>query len=152
MSGTVERIFVTDEGGEPMRRVEEIEATEGGLRGDRYLKGTGYYSPTDVCEVTLIAAEGLDSLEAEGIAVGDGQHRRNLVVRGVDLNALRGQRFTVGEVELVYDRPRPPCSYIERLTQRGMLRGLARHGGGICARVAVVGTIRTGDTLATQRT
>lgn len=150
MCGTVEQIFVTGQAGAPMRRVETIDADEGGLRGDRYRNGTGYYSGVDECEVTLIAAEGLDRLEAEGIAVAAGQHRRNLVVRGIDLEALRGLRFTVGPVTLVYDRPRPPCSYVERLTQKGMLKGLARHGAGICARVARPGTIRTGDAVAAE--
>jgi MOSC domain-containing protein YiiM len=79
--------------------------------------------------------------------VAHGEHRRNLVTRGVDLRGLAGWRFRVGEAVFHYDRPRPPCRYIEGLTQPGMTRALAARRGGICARVVESGLIRVGDTI-----
>lgn len=145
--GVVEAIFVADAGSQPMRRVVEVTAVAGeGLAGDRYATGRGYWSGVDECEVTLIEAEGLDSIAAEtGIAVADGQHRRNLVVRGVRLAELAGKRLRVGEALLDFDRPRPPCRHVEQLTEPGMTRALTRRRGGVCATVTEGGAIRSGD-------
>ena len=149
MTGTIEAVFVAAAGGQPMRRVDEVWAVAGrGLEGDRYATRSGYWTDVDECQVTLIQAEDLDAITAgKGPAVGDGQHRRNIVTRGVDLRSLAGWRFRVGEAVLHYDRPRPPCRYIEGLTEPGMTRALAARRGGICARVVESGLIRVGDTI-----
>ncbi len=146
----VEAIYVASTGGAGMQQVETIEAVAGrGLAGDRYLERTGYWSGTDECQVTLIEGEGLDRIAAEtGIQVAHGEHRRNIVTRGARLDGLAGKRFRVGRAVLEYDRPRPPCSYIQSITQPGMTRALAAdRRGGICARVVRAGAIRTGDRI-----
>lgn len=146
--GTVEEIFVTGEGSAAMRSVDEIETVEGcGIRGDRYCEGTGFWTQYgDVCQITLIQAEHLDEIEERGLAIRSGQHRRNIVTRGVDLLALRGKRFRVGEVLLEFDRSRPPCRHVQDLSEKGMTRAL-KNRGGICARVIQEGPIRPGDTI-----
>ncbi len=75
-----------------------------------------------------------------------GEHRRNLVTRGIELEQWMGKRFRVGEAVLVFVRPRPPCSYIESITQPGMTRALVGRSG-ICARVLESGTIRPDDPI-----
>jgi MOSC domain-containing protein YiiM len=147
--GVVEAIFVTAGGGQPMQRLDEVEARAGaGLAGDRYAEHTGYWSGVDECQVTLIEAESLDRITADtGVQVQDGQHRRNIVVRGVELRGLAGAEFTVGTARFAYDRPRPPCRYIESITQPGMTRALAARRGGICVRVVESGVVRVGDEL-----
>jgi MOSC domain-containing protein YiiM len=147
-TGLLEAIFIAEAGGMPMRRVPEVEAIVGrGLRGDRYAEGRGYYSKADPCEVTLIKAEVLDLIrERWGIEVHEGQHRRNLVVRGLRLRNMEGCRFRIGTVLLEYDRPRPPCGYMERLTQKGMTRALG-EGAGIAARVIESGWIHENDPI-----
>jgi MOSC domain-containing protein YiiM len=146
---TVESIFITDIGGSAMKRVDEVNAIQArGLEGDRYAERKGYWSGFDECQVTLIAAEGLDEIEASGKAsVSEGQHRRNIVTRGVDFDSLPGKRFRIGEVILEYDRPRPPCRYIQSVSERGMTKALGRNRGGICARVIRPGAIRVGDSI-----
>ena len=147
MAGVVEEIYIAGRGGEAMKRVDEAEAVaRAGLRGDRYMERTGYWTNTDECEVTLIEAEALDEITAEtDIEVRNGEHRRNIVTRGVTLYELTGKRFSVGEAVFEFDRPRPPCAYIQSITQRGMTRALGRDRGGICARVVKPGAIRPGD-------
>ena len=149
MTGMVEEIYVTGEGSSPMERVEGIRAVEyGGLEGARYKEGIGYWTPYgDVCEVTLIEGEDLDEIENEGLGVKNGEHRRNIITRGVDLIRLRGCRFRIGEVVLEYDRPRPPCKHIQDMTEPGMTRALKRRGG-ICARVVEGGLIRSRDEIS----
>jgi MOSC domain-containing protein YiiM len=145
----VEAIFITACGGEPMTRVTEIEAIAGrGLAGDRYLQRTGYWTGVDECQVTLIAAEALEEIASStSVAVAEGQHRRNIVTRGVDLVGLARSRFRVGEALFEFDRPRPPCRYIQSVSERGMTKALGRTRGGICARVVEGGTIRAGDAI-----
>ena len=148
MPGFVEGIYVARGAGAPMERVGEVAALEGcGLAGDRYCVGAGHWSRFGrVCQVTLIAAEDLDAIEKEaGIRVRDGEHRRNVVTRGISLKSLRrGERFRVGEVVFEYRGPRSVCRYIERLTEPGMTQALKGRGG-ICARVTENGTVRVGD-------
>jgi MOSC domain-containing protein YiiM len=147
--GVIEEIYIAARGGEPMIKVEEVQAVAGaGLRGDRYMERTGYWTAVDECEVTLIRAEDLEQIiEKTGVRVAGGEHRRNLVTRGIDLYSLRGKRFTAGGATLEFDRPRPPCRYIQSLTERGMTKALGRNRGGICARVVESGLIRPGDAL-----
>ncbi len=149
MKGVVEGIFVTSEGSAAMERVEEVRTVEGcGIEGDRYCEGTGFWTRYgDVCEVTLIEGEGLDYIQDElGIKVMDGQHRRNIVTRGVKLLDLRKKRFRVGETLLEFDRSRPPCRHVQEMSEPGMTRAL-RNRGGICAKVVNAGIIKTNDTI-----
>jgi len=149
MAGVIEKIFITSRGGEPMRAIAEVEAVEGrGLQGDRYLERTGYWTAVDECQVTLIAGEDLDEITSTSpLRVLNGEHRRNLVTRGIDLINLLGQRFQIGEAVLTYDRPRPPCTYIQGLTgQQGLTQALGRRGG-ICVRVVKSGRIRLQDPI-----
>ncbi len=149
MGGSIERIFITAKGGAPMEPREEVEAVQGrGLRGDRYLERTGYWTNVDECEVTLIEGEDLEEITTStALHVLSGEHRRNLVTRGIKLSDLVGRRFQVGEAVLEFDRPRPPCAYIGELSQQaGLTRALGRRGG-ICARVIRSGTIRVHDPI-----
>jgi MOSC domain-containing protein YiiM len=150
MAGFVEGIFLAPEAGAQMKAVKAATAFEGcGLEGDRYCAGTGHWSRFGrVCEVTFIAAEDLDQIEREtGVSVKNGEHRRNVVTRGISLKAFRrGQRFRVGKVAFEYRGPRSVCRYIERLTEPGMTQALKGRGG-ICAKVIEYGTVGVGDEI-----
>ena len=152
MPGVVEGIYVAREGSATMERVEEVNTIEGcGIEGDRYCEGTGFWTRYgDVCEVTLISGEDLDHIEDElGIRVSNGEHRRNIVTRGIRLEDLRRRRFRIGETVLEYDRPRPPCRHVQDLSEPGMTRAL-RGRGGICARVVEAGKIRARDAIQVE--
>ena len=146
----MEGIFIAPEAGAEMKGVEVATALEGcGLEGDRYCAGTGHWSRFGrVCEVTFIAAEDLHDIEREtGVSVKNGEHRRNVVTRGISLKALRrGERFRVGEVVFENRGPRSVCRYVEQLTEPGMAWALKGRGG-ICARVIENGTVRVGDEI-----
>jgi MOSC domain-containing protein YiiM len=148
ITGTVEAIFIVPSGGATMQSVDQVRAlADCGLEGDRYCRRTGYWTGVDECQVTLIEGEGLDEIErTTGVRVSHGEHRRNIVTRGIRLSDLMGKQFQVGEAVFAYDRPRPPCRYIETLTQPGMTRALGRRGG-ICVTVVRGGLIRPGDAI-----
>jgi MOSC domain-containing protein YiiM len=150
MAGIVEGIFLAPEAGAQMKSVQAANTLEGcGLKGDRYCAGTGHWSRFGrVCEATFIAAEDLEDIEREtGVSVKNGEHRRNVVTRGISLKTLRrGERFRVGEVVFEYRGPRSVCRYIERLTEPGMTQALKGRGG-ICARVIGNGKLRVEDEI-----
>jgi MOSC domain-containing protein YiiM len=149
MTGVVEGIYVAGDGAAPMERVEEVEALMGcGLEGDRYCSGTGHWSRFGRdCEVTFVEAEDLERIEEEsGLRVKDGEHRRNIVTRGVSLKDLRRARFRVGEVVFGYGGQCSVCRHVERLTEPGMTRAL-RGRGGMCAKVLQGGRVRSGDAV-----
>lgn len=149
MDGTVEQLFIAREDSAPMESLESVEAVEGGLEGDRYRTGKGYYSPFDVCEVTLIEAEAIEEIREEfDIDLTDGRHRRNVVTRGVAVHELLGATFSVGDSVLRGTRPRPPCAHVEQVAgERGVARALKNKRGGVCASVVEPGTIALGDAI-----
>ncbi len=129
-----------------------VTARPGGIDGDRYQDGTGTFStdPRRVGQdITLIEAEALDELEAGGISIAPEEARRNVVTRGIDLDALIGKHFRIGEVRCYGQRRAEPCAHLERLTP-GTLRGLV-HRGGIRADILGTGTINVGDTIHEER-
>jgi len=120
-----------------------------GIADDRYCRGTGYYSPFDVCQVTLVDAAALDDIrESYGIDLTDGRHRRNVELRGVDVHDLLGQRFRVGEATFEGTRPRPPCAHVEEVAdEEGVARALKEGRGGVCADVVEGGVVSLDDEL-----
>jgi MOSC domain-containing protein YiiM len=149
MAGVIEGIYLAREGGAPVERVEEVEALKGcGLEGDRYCSGTGHWSRFERdCEVTFVEAEDLDRIGLEtGLRVENGEHRRNIVTRGVSLKNLRRARFRVGEAVFGYGKPCSVCRHVERLTEPGMAQALKGRGG-MCARVLKGGRVRSGDAI-----
>ena len=148
--GCVEAIWTAPEGSADMERHTEVAAlADRGLSGDRYATGRGHYSGFDECQVTVLASEALAEIQKRfGIDLSDGRHRRNVVVSGVDLDALLGLRFYAGNAVFEGTRPRPPCRHLEELaSEEGVARALAGGRAGICADVVEGGTVGVGDTV-----
>ena len=129
----------------------EVRALPGkGLEGDRYFAGKGTFSPNPQkpdFEITLVEKEKIEAFAAEsGLPFTASHARRNLVTEGVDLNALAGKEFLVGEVRLRGIRLCEPCSYLAKTTFPETLRGLV-HKGGLRAQIVSEGTIRLGDAV-----
>lgn len=145
--GRVIGLYTAPADGEPMEPQESIELVDGGIVGDRYLRDTGYYSPYDVCEITLIESEAVETVRTEtGIDLRDGRHRRNIVTAGHELTELLETTFRIGTAELRGTRPRPPCRHLEHIAgEDGLVNALAESRGGICARVISPGSITVDD-------
>lgn len=100
-------------------------------------------------EVTLIQYEHLAavaSLLGRDEPIPPETLRRNLVVRGVNLLALRKGQFRIGETLLQGTGPCAPCSRMEENLGPGGYNAMRGHGG-ITAKVIEGGTIRPGDTV-----
>jgi hypothetical protein len=140
--GLVEALVLAPAAEAPVVLVDEAVAIVGqGLQGDRYADGTGTFaSGRPGSALTLIDAAVLDTFGR------DLDHRRNVVVRGTDLNALVGREFTLGKARCRGRRLCEPCAHLDRLNDGGILRPLV-HRGGLRADVIRDGTIRVGDQL-----
>jgi MOSC domain-containing protein YiiM len=143
-------IYLGERKCEPLRSVAEAEAVAGlGLAGDRYHRGEGTFSvkPGPDREVTLIEIEALEGLEREtDLKLEPDQTRRNLVTRDVPLNHLVGREFTIGAVRLRGLRLCEPCGHLEKLTIKGVAKGLW-HRGGLRAEIVHGGVLRQGDVI-----
>lgn len=140
-SGTLRWIGLRPARDVPMREVDSAQAKAGGgLVGDRYRSGSGKRG------VTLIQAEHLPAIAAFAArdALAPGLLRRNLLVSGVALQALKGLRFRVGDVLLEGTDSCDPCSRMETALGPGGYNAM-RGMGGLCARVLEGGALRIGD-------
>ena len=127
----------------PMQAVAQVDAIAGGgLAGDRYKGGSGKRG------LTLIQAEHLPVIAALAghASIAPATLRRNLVVSGIPLLALKGQRFRIGVVLLEGTEPCDPCSRMEDALGAGGYNAMRGHGG-LCARIVEGGTFRLGDAV-----
>jgi hypothetical protein len=140
--GVVEALLVAPTAEAPVVHVDRAVAVPGhGLEGDRYAAEAGTFaSGRPGSALTLLDAAVLETFDR------DVDHRRNVVVRGTDLNALVGRDFKLGEVRCRGRRLCEPCAHLDRLNGGGVLRPLV-HRGGLRADIVSNGTIRLGDRL-----
>jgi MOSC domain-containing protein YiiM len=97
-------------------------------------------------QVSLIQAEHLPVIAAlsGNESVHPGMLRRNLVVSGINLLALRSARFRIGDTLLEGTGTCDPCSKMERALGQGGYNAMRGHGG-IVARVIAGGRIALHD-------
>lgn len=141
--GRVEWIGLRPRRDVEMIAVETVAAATGkGLVGDRYASESGKRG------ITLIQAEHLPVIAAlAGLSQVDaGLLRRNVVVSGLPLIALKGRRFRLGNVLLEGTDPCDPCSRMEDALGPGGFNAMRGHGG-LCARVLEGGCFQLGDAL-----
>ena len=143
--GRLEWIGVRPARREPVRSLLDAALIEGrGIEGDRYAANE---TPGDR-QVTLIQAE---HLEVMAKLLGEERIdpallRRNLVVSGINLVALRRARFRIGLAVLEGVDDCHPCSRMEEALGRGGYNAMRGHGG-ILARVVETGVVRVGDAV-----
>ena len=146
--GSVVEIWLAGAAAEPMRRVSSVDAVAGlGLAGDRYALGGGTWAryPDLEKQVTLIDRDDVAAVAvatSSGLTPGD--TRRNIVTTGIELPALVGQWFRVGDALLFGMKRCPPCTHLERLTGVRLVKAMVDRGG-INAAVFAGGPIAEGS-------
>ena len=148
---TLTAIFAAAAAGKPMTSVSTIEAIANrGLKGDRYCDDRGHWKSIDGCQATLITEHDLEQARKTEVefrdALDNGSHRRNLVVAGLKTKHLEGKEFRIGTAVFRYDKPRPPCAYLDQIAGKGMCRALS-HNSGVCIRVVSGGKLAVGDAV-----
>lgn len=142
-AGRIEWLGVRPERAATMLEIDEVLARTGaGLVGDRYRGSNGKRG------VTLIQAEHLPVIAALSghASVMPATLRRNVVVSGLPLVALKGRRFRIGAAVLEGTGPCDPCSLMEAALGPGGFNAMRGHGG-LCARIVEGGVMRLGDAV-----
>ena len=141
--GSVDWIGIRQSRKAPLTSIDKIDVTKDhGLAGDHYTKVGGKR------QVTLIQAEHLDAV-ASMLAISEVKPetvRRNIVVSGINLLALKDKHIKLGEVTLAVTGLCHPCSRMETQLGPGGYNAMRGHGG-ITARVVEGGVIRVGDVV-----
>lgn len=127
-------------GDAPMEDRAEVECVAGrGLRGDRYFDHKEDYKG----QVTFFALETHGWL-CDLLGVHDKEpsvYRRNIITRGVDLNALIGTEFTVQGVRFLGMEEARPCYWMNHAFAEGAEEAL-RGRGGLRAKILTDGVLR----------
>ena len=142
-AGTLEAIVLRPQRRGEVQSVQQATALENlGLEGDHKTQAHRLESKR---QVTLIQLEHFAVIAAlaQGAATPE-QLRRNLVVSGLNLLALKETRFYVGEVLLEGTGLCHPCSRMEEALGLGGYNAVRGHGG-LTARVLSGGILRLGD-------
>lgn len=133
----------------PLQSVAEAEILAGrGLVGDHRLSRTAGGKR----QITLIQYEHLAAVASltGRPEVAPELLRRNLVVAGLNLLALKGRQFRVGNCLLEYSGPCEPCSRMEEVLGPGGYNAMRGHGG-ITAKILEGGLIQVGDEVKIHR-
>ncbi len=141
--GRVEWIGVRGKKRQPLTELTKVTAQSGnGLQGDRYAGKSGRR------EVTLIQAEHIKAVSSmlQIDEIHPQQCRRNIVVSGINLLALKDKQFEIGDAVLEMTGLCHPCSRMEETFGAGGYNAMRGHGG-INARVLQDGDIRLGDSV-----
>jgi MOSC domain-containing protein YiiM len=145
IDGRIELIIVRASPRLPARCIEATVALAGiGLADDRL--GARGEAELSTRQVTLIQAEHLPVIAqlARVAAVDPVALRRNLVISGINLLALKTYRLRVGDALLEIVGPCQPCSRMEEAIGPGGYAAMRGHGG-MTARVLEGGVLRVGD-------
>lgn len=138
--GKVEWIGVRPARKQALRVVDSVNVLHGGLEGDHYAGRSGRRS------ITLIQYEHLISIASllHRDIVDPGELRRNIVVSGINLLALKDREFRVGTAVLKMTGLCHPCSRMEQVLGEGGYNAMRGHGG-INASVIETGIIQRDD-------
>lgn len=119
-----------------------------GIRGDRFF---GVKAHTEAA-VTFLAVEAWEAVgDILGVDVPDtAVARRNVVVRGLELDPLRGLEFELdsgeGPVRFRGGRPAHPCVWMDTMVVEGARKALIGRGG-LRAEPLTTGVLRVGEVI-----
>lgn len=123
--------------------LDEVECVAGrGLAGDRYFD----YKEDFKGQVSFISSEILEELRAKFGEVNPTSLRRNVLVRGCDLESLVGKMFSVQGVVFEGSEDCEPCFWMNEAVGEGaekFLKGNCRAG--IRARIVTDGKLRVSE-------
>ncbi len=126
----------------PIDVVQQVVVTEKGLQGDHYTSG-------GTRAVTLIQAEHLPVIAAlTRTKITPEMLRRNIVISGINLTALRHDTLQIGTAHLKLTKPCAPCSRMEKVIGPRGYNAMRGHGGWY-AEIIQPGLIKEKDALIT---
>jgi MOSC domain-containing protein YiiM len=130
-------------GDQPLLEQRRIECVAGhGIRGDRFYDYRDNYAG----QITFFSADVFERL-CRAFSLTNksaGALRRNIIVSGVDLNALIGVEFEIQGVRLYGTQHCAPCYWMNQAIAPGAEEWLAGNGG-LRAQILTDGFVEVGD-------
>lgn len=151
MTGKISSLHISPESNAPCQAMDVLELHVGkGIHGDHHYRDNGSVPET---ELTLIAAEEIEAFNLRtGLHLQAADLRRNVLTQGLDLNALVGRRFRIGDAEAEGLELCEPCRPLgqrlatESVSASTIVRELTKRGG-LRARILHDGLVRPGDAI-----
>jgi MOSC domain-containing protein YiiM len=111
----IEAIFVSKKSRQTLQQASAVQVVFGcGITGDRHFKKATKKGQN----ITLIEAEAVDEYNALlDQSISPQQTRRNIITRGIDLNALVGVEFSIGTAQFRGVELCQPCNVLGRLLE-----------------------------------
>ena len=128
-----------------MQSLTQVNAVANlGLQGDHRMEKT----PGSGRQVTIISEEYIQMIShyLGNKAVHAQQLRRNLVIKNINLSALRYQQFQIGDAIFEAGALCHPCQRMEQVLGKGGIAAMMGHGG-LCCKVIQSGSIKVGDAV-----
>lgn len=149
----IDSIYIARQSGELPMPVDEIElVADKGIVGERNFEKDQWPGQN----VTFIEAEEIERFNATyGRDLEPGAFRRNIITRGVRLNELVGETFSIGGLEFYAVELCEPCATLggylatASLPAAEVVKALV-HRGGLRANVLSSGLLRVGMEFSTE--
>ena len=143
--GKVLEIGISENKSNKIVNVNDVEAVKGkGLVGETHFKEDNKKR----CQITLIEIENINHYnKITGTTIPAINFLRNIVTEGIQLNALVGKEFFIGEVKVKAHDLCRPCKYLqESLRQKNTVKELL-HTGGLRCEILSSGKICVDDQI-----
>ena len=150
--GTVERIFIVKQRREAITEIETADLEAGkGIVGDRYHSQAEKHvvegKSAAKNHISFMDKEQLEGfLSSHNSDLGLGDFRRSVITSGIDLNALVGKQFKVGDSICFGNELCEPCAYLAATVHRAVLPELIGKGG-LRATILTSGSIASGSII-----
>lgn len=141
-AGRVEWISVREAKRKPLKIIDKVSVLSHGLQGDHYAGSSGNRSITLIQQEHIAVIASLVHRQKLDPAL----LRRNIMVSGINLLALKEREFKIGTAILKMTGLCHPCSRMEETLGAGGYNAVRGHGG-INARVVSPGIIRLQDSV-----
>lgn len=131
-------------GGHPVLEHDTLELLAGrGIAGDRFLDfKDDYKGQITLIDLAVVLAVRFHSLNPDLPASA---FRRNVVVEGVDLNALIGKRFRLDGILLEGTQECSPCHWMDEACGTPGTEKLMKGRGGLRCRILESGALHKGE-------
>ena len=101
-------------------------------------------------QITLIEAETIDEISRElGYEIPAGSSRRQIIVKGIELNELIGRNLRIGQILVRVEDKCNPCKNMEKKIGPGAEDAM-NNKGGIRCRIIGGGEIHVGDKITVE--
>lgn len=112
-----------------------------GIVGDRFFD----YKPDYKGQITFFEESVYEAVKSEFNLpeLSSSAFRRNVIVRGVELDSLIGRHFAIGDIEFTGSEESKPCYWMDEACAPGVEEFL-RGRGGLRARILTSGTLTKG--------